>query len=198
MLAERAQRLALSSNTVVPYFHPENSPLFAVRLYKIAKIFILFRHSRHTDEELLMFFRPYRRNKVQLPGVGQWICLLRLSRTGLWLLQWMVLNSNKLYKQIVRYDTVIRKANFHLRCTNVIIMNMFVSCSSKTLKSYTSICKVIFDNYFTLIHLYLKIFSHFYMAQNSLTVTQTMTQQLKKDPPTQHLKVQVGFPLMFL
>lgn len=78
-------------------------------------------------------------------------------------------------------------------------MNMFVSCSSKTLKSYTfSIGKVIIDNYFTLMRLYLKTFAYFYMVKNSLTVTQTMTQQLRKDPPTQHLKVQVCFPLMFL
>lgn len=83
MLAEKAQRLALSSTSVVPYFHPENSPLFAVRLYKICKIFIVFSHCCHTHKELLMFFRPYCRNKVQVQEVG----LLLASRTGLWSLQ---------------------------------------------------------------------------------------------------------------
>ncbi|XP_075891417.1 sperm-associated antigen 17 isoform X2 [Nelusetta ayraudi] len=34
MLAAGAQRLALSSNSVVPYFHPENSPLFGTLMQK--------------------------------------------------------------------------------------------------------------------------------------------------------------------
>lgn len=65
MLAAGAQRLALSSNSVVPYFHPENSPLFGVRvLFKIYKNSMFFRctvfsfHRCRTDKESLMFFRP--------------------------------------------------------------------------------------------------------------------------------------------
>lgn len=102
MLAEKGQRLALSNSSVVPYFHPENSPLFTVRLYNSQKIFVFFfffSHCRHSDKDWLMFFRPSCRNKVQLYSVS----LLVPSRTGLRLSQRKVPKSNKSYKEIVRY-----------------------------------------------------------------------------------------------
>lgn len=53
--------------------------------------------------------------------------------------------------------------NIHFRRTNVIVMNMFTPCSSKTLKSYTfSICEVVFvvciNSFTILIRFCLKMF----------------------------------------
>lgn len=79
MLEEQSQRLALSNSDVVPYFHPENFPLFQVRV--LLKYFHVFESLFfcHIDKKLLVVLQTLlqkqtavvRSQPVDLPAVAK-------------------------------------------------------------------------------------------------------------------------------